>query len=42
MGNTVKVKAIEEFDQTYTLQIKPEKEIVISYKVANSILVNIA
>jgi DtxR family Mn-dependent transcriptional regulator len=42
LGNTVKVKAIEEFDQTYTLQIKPEKEIVISYKVANSILVNIA
>ncbi|MEN9300010.1 MAG: hypothetical protein RLZZ429_2323, partial [Bacteroidota bacterium] len=40
LGNSIKVKAIEQFDQTYTIQLKDKKDIVISYKVANSLLVN--
>jgi DtxR family Mn-dependent transcriptional regulator len=40
LGNSIKVKAIEEFDQTYTIQLKDKKDTVISYKVANSLLVN--
>lgn len=40
LGNSIKVKAIEEFDQTYTIQLKDKKDIVISYKVANGLLVN--
>lgn len=40
LGNTLKVKAIEEFDQTYTIQLNDKKGAVISHKVANSLLVN--
>lgn len=40
LGNNIKVKAIEEFDQTYTIQLKDKKDTVISHKVANSLLVN--
>jgi DtxR family transcriptional regulator, Mn-dependent transcriptional regulator len=40
LGNNIKVKAIEEFDQTYTIQLKNKKDTVISHKVANSLLVN--
>jgi DtxR family transcriptional regulator, Mn-dependent transcriptional regulator len=39
LGDSIKIKGIEEYDQTYTLQIKAKKETKISYKVANSILV---
>lgn len=40
LGSSVKVKAIEEFDQTYIIQLKGEKETVISYKVASSLLIS--
>lgn len=40
LGKRIKVESIEEFDQTHTLRIKPKKEVVISNKAANSILVN--
>lgn len=40
LGDTVKVKDVEEFDKTYTLQLKGKKEVVVSLKVANSLLVN--
>lgn len=39
LGNCLKVKSIEEFDQTFTLQLKPKREVVVSHKVANSLLV---
>jgi DtxR family Mn-dependent transcriptional regulator len=40
LGDSIKVKAIEEFDKTYTLQLKGQKEVVVSLKVANSLLVS--
>lgn len=40
LGNSISVKAIEEFDQTYTLQLKEKKEVVVSFKVVNSLLVS--
>lgn len=40
LDNNIKVKAIEEYDQTYTLELKGKKEVVVSFKVANSLLVN--
>lgn len=40
LGNIIKVKDIEEFDQTYTILLKDQKDTVISHKVANSLLVN--
>lgn len=40
LGHIIKVKAVEEFDQTYTLQLKGKKEVVVSYKVVNSLLVS--
>jgi DtxR family transcriptional regulator, Mn-dependent transcriptional regulator len=39
LGDSIKIKAIEEYDQTYTLQIKAKKEMTVSYKVANSLLI---
>lgn len=39
LGNSIKVKGVEEYDQTYTLQLKGKKEVVVSFKVANSLLV---
>lgn len=40
LGDTIKVKDVEEFDKTYTLQLKGKKEAVVSLKVANSLLVS--
>jgi DtxR family transcriptional regulator, Mn-dependent transcriptional regulator len=40
LGDPIKVKAIEEFDQTFILHLKSKKEISVSYKVANSLLVD--
>lgn len=40
LGNSIKVKSIEEFDQTFTIQLKNKKEVVVSYKVANSLLIS--
>lgn len=40
LGDPIKVKGIEEYDQTLTLLLKGKKELLVSYKVANSILVN--
>jgi DtxR family Mn-dependent transcriptional regulator len=39
LGNNIRVKGVEEYDQTYTLQLKGKKEVVVSFKVANSLLV---
>lgn len=39
LGSSLKIISIEEFDQTFTLQLKSKKEIVFSQKVANSLLV---
>lgn len=41
LGDTIKIKSIEEFDQTYTLQLKGKRELVVSYKVANSLLISL-
>jgi len=40
LGDTIKVKEVEEFDKTYTIQLKGKKEVVVSLKVANSLLVS--
>ena len=40
LGDPIKVKGIEEYDQTYTLQLKEKKEVVVSFKVANSLLLS--
>src|SRR5690606_26198310 len=40
LGDPIKVKAIEDFDKTYTLQLKGKKEVIVSYKVANSLLIS--
>lgn len=40
LGDSLKVKNIEQYDQTFTLRLKGKKEVVVSYKVANSILVS--
>lgn len=39
LGDTIKIKSIEEFDQTFTLELKGRKEVVVSQKVAGSLLV---
>ncbi len=39
LGDLIKVRSVEEFDQNFTLQLKGKKEIVVSLKVANSVLV---
>lgn len=39
LGDTIKIKAIEDYDHSFTLQLKGKKEIAISNKVANSLLV---
>lgn len=39
LGNTIKVKFIEEFDNSYILQINTKGEIAVSNKVVNSLLV---
>lgn len=40
LGDTIQVKAIEEFDKSVILRLKNKKEIVVSHKVANSLLVS--
>ncbi len=40
LGDSIKIKGIEEYDQTFTLQLKGKKEIVVSFKVANSLLLS--
>jgi DtxR family Mn-dependent transcriptional regulator len=39
LGDNIKVKAIEEFDQSFKIQLKAKKEVVVSHKVANSLLI---
>ncbi len=39
LGDSILVKGIEEFDKSYTLQLKGKKEVIVSFKVANSLLV---
>lgn len=39
LGSSLKVKAIEEFDQTYTIQLNAKKTSIISHKVASSLLI---
>jgi len=41
LGVHLKVKSIEEFDQTFTIQFKGKKEVMVSYKVANSLLISL-
>jgi DtxR family transcriptional regulator, Mn-dependent transcriptional regulator len=40
LGDTIRVKSIEEFDHTITLILKGKKEIQVSNKVANSLLIS--
>lgn len=40
LGNSLKIKSIEKYDQTYTLTLKGKKEVLVSHKVANCILVS--
>jgi DtxR family Mn-dependent transcriptional regulator len=39
LGDTIKIKHVEDFDKTYTLELKGKKPAVVSHKVANSLLV---
>ena len=39
IGDTIRVRAIEEFDNSYTLLLKGKKETTVSHKVANSLLI---
>lgn len=39
LGDPIRVKSIEQYDQTFTLSLKGKKEVTVSLKVANSILV---
>ena len=38
-GDSVKVKEVEAFDKNYTLLLKGKKPVVVSFKVANSLLI---
>jgi DtxR family transcriptional regulator, Mn-dependent transcriptional regulator len=40
LGDALTVKLIEEFDNSFTLQLKGKKEVIVSSKVANSLLVS--
>src|SRR4030095_5343353 len=40
LGDALTVKLIEEFDNSFTLQLKGKKEVIVSAKVANSLLVS--
>jgi DtxR family Mn-dependent transcriptional regulator len=39
LGDTIKIKMIETFDNSYTLGLKGKKELNVSNKVANSLLI---
>ena len=41
LGDSIKVKAIEDYDKNYTLQLKSKREIVVSLKVANRLLISV-
>jgi DtxR family Mn-dependent transcriptional regulator len=40
LGDAITVKSIEDFDKSYTLQLKGRKEVIVSFKVARSLLVS--
>ena len=40
LGETIKVKAIEDYDHSFTLQLRGKKELTVSNKVANSLLIS--
>jgi DtxR family transcriptional regulator, Mn-dependent transcriptional regulator len=40
LGDALTVKLVEEFDNSFTLQLKGKKEVIVSAKVANSLLVS--
>jgi DtxR family Mn-dependent transcriptional regulator len=40
LGDTVKVKEVEAFDKNFTLVLKGKKPVVVSFKVANSLLIS--
>jgi len=40
LGDPISVKLIEDFDNSFTLQLKGKKEVIVSFKVANSLLVS--
>jgi DtxR family Mn-dependent transcriptional regulator len=40
LGDPVKVKEVEEYDKNYTLLLKGRKAVVVSHKVANSLLIS--
>lgn len=39
LGDAIKVRSIEAFDHSYTLQLKGKSELTVSNKVANSLLI---
>ncbi|MET0638019.1 MAG: metal-dependent transcriptional regulator [Chitinophagaceae bacterium] len=40
LGDKIRIKSIEEFDLSYTLQLKGKKIVTVSHKVANSLLIS--
>jgi len=40
LGDGLTVRLIEDFDKSYTLQLKGKKEVIVSFKVASSLLVS--
>ncbi|GEP98554.1 metal-dependent transcriptional regulator [Chitinophaga cymbidii] len=40
LGDLIKVKMVEEFDKSLTILLKNEKSIMVSFKVANNLLVS--
>ncbi|OQP66117.1 metal-dependent transcriptional regulator [Niastella populi] len=40
LGDPVKVKEVEAYDKNYTLQLKAKRTVVVSLKVANSLLIS--
>jgi DtxR family Mn-dependent transcriptional regulator len=40
LGDTIKVKSIEAFDKSYTLQLKGKVQLTVSSKVADSLLIS--
>lgn len=41
LGDNIRVKTIEDFDNSYTLHLKGKKELTVSNKVANSLLISL-
>jgi DtxR family Mn-dependent transcriptional regulator len=39
LGSTITVRGVEEYDQTYMLQLESKRDVIVSFKVANSLLV---